>query len=363
MMVGGCAPLAASFFGLSWINTLVGFYLFYSVGRSMMQSATGHTLTYALVSKWFVRRRATAISVAALGGSMAGVVLAPVIQLIIGSYGWREAWAFFGLLTLTMALVPSALLLRRMPEDLGLHPDGDSPNNALPSRGSAVATVTSEALQGPTTQSIPVEVGPHELNLTLGEAVRTVPFWLLTFMVSVSAIAITGITFHMVPHFSDVGISDTVAASTISASEFTSMASVFVWGVLADRLGAKQMLLGALFSLGLGAFLVARADTATGAYVSSGIFGVGMGGFGLLSEVVWASFFGRKYLGSIRGAGMVLQLGGNASGSLISAFLYDLRGNYQDAFKVVVTALTASFVMLLLAKRPRPGTTEAHQLQ
>ena len=40
MMAGGFALLAGSYFGLALVNSLVGFYLVYSVGRAMMQSAT-----------------------------------------------------------------------------------------------------------------------------------------------------------------------------------------------------------------------------------------------------------------------------------------------------------------------------------
>ena len=358
MFVGGCALLAASYFGLSRISTLVVFYLIYSVGRSMMQSATGHTLSYALVSKWFVRRRATAISAATFGNSLGGVFLAPVVQLIIYSYGWRQAWVFFGSLTLAMALIPAVLLLRRIPEDLGLATDGDRVREPSPSITSPQTPAMGVAPQERVEPAGSTEAELDEVSLTLREALRTIPFWLLTLMVTLSSIATTGVNFHLVPHFSDVGISNTVAASTISMTTFTAVASVFVWGFMADRLGSKRILLGVLFTLAAGAFLVARADTTIGAYVSSGFFGLGMGGYGLLSEVVWANFFGRNYLGSIRGVSMVFQLGGNASGSLIAAFLFDLRGNYDDAFKVIITALVASFAMLLLARRPksRAGT-------
>jgi len=60
MMSGGLAILAASYFGLAQVNSLLAFYVVYAIGRAMMQSATGHTLMYALVSKWFIRRRAMA---------------------------------------------------------------------------------------------------------------------------------------------------------------------------------------------------------------------------------------------------------------------------------------------------------------
>ncbi len=355
MMVGGLALLCVAYFGLSRVSTLIAFYLVYAAGRSMMQSATGHTLMYALVSKWFVRRRATAISLATFGGFIGGILLAPVTQGIIDTSGWRQAWVFFGVLTLVLALVPALLLLRRIPEDLGLLPDGDGSVSA-PSFSSDIAAPTGAAVedagQSPVAGDIFVEADT-EVSLTRKEALRTVSFWLLTAMVSINSIATTGVTFHMVPHFSDVGISNTVAASTVSVFTVFSMASVFVWGFLADRFGAQRVLIVVMLSLAVGAFLISRADVAATAYTSAAVFGVAMAGYQLLSEVVWADFFGRRYLGSIRGVSMVFQLVGNASGSLIAAFLRDQTGNYNDAFTVIIVALLASLAILVLARKPK----------
>lgn len=342
MMSGGLAILAASYFGLAQVNSLLAFYVVYAIGRAMMQSATGHTLMYALVSKWFIRRRAMAISAATMGGYIGGVLLAPVTQAIIDYAGWREAWMFFGVLTVVMALLPAVLLLRRIPEDMGLLPDGDLRSIPTPSREAPARNIATAS----------------EASLRLGDALRTPAFWLLTLMVTVNSVATTGITFHMVPHFSDVGISDTAAATTVSLLTVGSIASVFAWGVVADRLGAKRVLLTVIMTLWIGAFFVSGATSVVGAYTSSALFGVGMAGYGLLSEVVWADFFGREHLGSIRGITMIFQLVGNASGSLIAAILVDIQGDYDGAFDVILVLFGVSFFVLLLARRPRPRARE-----
>jgi len=364
MMAGGFALLAGSYFGLALVNSLVGFYLVYSVGRAMMQSATGHTLMYALVSKWFVRRRATAISAATLGGYLGGILLAPVTQSIIDTASWRHAYVFFGVLTVVMAVVPAVLFLRRIPEDLGLLPDGDIRETSVPTPAldPAIRPASGQIRNDSPTADIAVPE-KERVNLTLHDALRTPAFWLLTMMVMVTSTAMTAITFHMVPHFTDVGISNAAAATTVSLLTVGSMASVFVWGVLADRLSAKLMLLIALVTLEVGAALVATSTSVFGAYASSAIFGVGMAGYLLLSEVVWADFFGRRHLGSIRGITMMFQLAGNASGSLIAAFMFDVSGSYDGAFKMILALYAISFAVLAIARRPRlqeqTSTTES----
>jgi MFS family permease len=337
MMTGAFALLAASYFGLAAISTLISFYVVYATGRSMMQSATGHQLMYATVSKWFVRRRAMAISTATLGGYIGGIALAPLIQWVIDAHGWRQAWVVFGVLTVLMAVVPAVLLLRRLPEDMGLLPDGDGRTRAPASTGAGQADAPPPTVTG----------------LTQRRALRTVPFWLLTVMVTANAVGNTGVTFHMVPHYSDVGVSSTAAALSISFMTAGSMASVFVWGYLSDRLGAKRMLALAVATLWGATLLVLQTDGVLMAFISAAAFGVGLAGQGLLSEVVWADFFGRRHLGSIRGSTIPFQMTGNASGSLIAAFLFDLRGSYDDAFKAILGLYALAVVLLLIARRPR----------
>jgi len=111
-------------------------------------------------------------------------------------------------------------------------------------------------------------------------------------------------------------------------------------------------------TLWIGAFFVSGATSVVGAYTSSALFGVGMAGYGLLSEVVWADFFGREHLGSIRGVTMIFQLVGNASGSLIAAILVDIQGDYDGAFDLILVLFGVSFFVLLLARRPKPRARE-----
>ncbi len=355
MIAGAGVLMGAAYIGLSQVNSLLAFYLIYAVGRSMMQSPLGRSMLNTLTSKWFVRRRATAIAFGTLGGILGGTILAPVTQLIINGYGWREAWAFLGLLALSIVLLPW-LLLRRLPEDLGLLPDGDgrrnSPSTASGSlsKGAGVEGKASRSPGIPHTGA----TAANESNLTLREAVGTVPFWVLCLLVGVNMMSTTGVTFHMVPHFTDVGIPSTVAAATVSVFTVFQAPSVFMWGFLTNRLGGKRALLGVLWMLALGTLLVARAHSSLGAYLGAAVFGAGMGGYLLVIDVVWADFFGRRHLGSIRGASMAFQLVGNASGSLIAALLFDLRGNYDFAFKVIMVVLIMSSVVLLLARKPQP---------
>ena len=55
--------------------------------------------------------------------------MAPIVQLVITHWDWRAAWVVLAGVMLCVGVVPSALIIRRQPEDLGLTIDGVSPSD------------------------------------------------------------------------------------------------------------------------------------------------------------------------------------------------------------------------------------------
>lgn len=71
-----------------------------------------------------------------------------------------------------------------------------------------------------------------------------------------------------------------------------------------------------------------------------------MGGLLPLQEVIWASFFGRRYLGSVRSTALPFTFGMSALGPVLVAYYYDLVGDYNLALLAVGFCNTASAVLL-----------------
>ena len=95
----------------------------------MLVGAGGNLLGYGVQSQfipnWFVRRRGLAIGIAFSGVGIGSIVLLPWLQHVIARDGWRSACWLLALITLVV-VVPLNLLLRRRPQEIGLHPDGDA---------------------------------------------------------------------------------------------------------------------------------------------------------------------------------------------------------------------------------------------
>jgi len=82
----------------------------------------GYTGQGLFLPNWFARRRGLAMSLAFSGVGVGSVILLPWLETLINRSGWRSACLALGVLVLAL-LLPLNLLVRRRPEDIGLHPD------------------------------------------------------------------------------------------------------------------------------------------------------------------------------------------------------------------------------------------------
>jgi OFA family oxalate/formate antiporter-like MFS transporter len=74
-----------------------------------------------------------------------------------------------------------------------------------------------------------------------------------------------------------------------------------------------------------------------------------------LQEVIWASFFGRRYLGAVRSAALPLTLLITASSPLATSYYYDVVGNYDGAILTVGVLNLISAGLIMLLKKPGPA--------
>ena len=72
-----------------------------------------------LLSRWFVKRRGTAMGIAIAGVAMGSVVYPPIVQFLIDHHPWREALRLVALVllvgTLPAALDATADIRKRRP--------------------------------------------------------------------------------------------------------------------------------------------------------------------------------------------------------------------------------------------------------
>ena len=150
-----------------------------------------------------------------------------------------------------------------------------------------------------------------------------------------------------------------------SSFAFSQVFGGFMWSTLARRFPLRFLLAMAGLSVATGAMGTWFSDTLTTGLMASGMLGVGVGGLHLLLRLPWADYYGRQYLGSIRGLTLPVQIAGQAVGPVLAGFMYDSYGNYQVPFTIFAIGASLGAVLVLMATPPRlpQQSTEESKLQ
>ena len=226
----------------SYWELLVLFSGIISLGKS---AGFGQTLM-AAVNQWFVRRRSLAMStlMTAFAGGGAFVVL--LLNLGIQQIGWRDTILWTGVFILVMT-IPASLFIRSRPEDMGLLPDGDVPDDSA--SGGSGGRRRSAASEG----------------FTFMEAIKTRTYWLIMVGAILRVSVTNGMLVHVFPIMELRGISANEASAWVAAMFFLGIPLRFVLGVTSDKFRGNVLLaVGmAIGAIGMG-----------GLWIGPGIFGM-----------------------------------------------------------------------------------------
>lgn len=323
--------LGLSTISLAWATVPVAFYLAYGLGRVIFSSPISIGAS-VVVSRWFIRTRGRANGLLSVSHSI-GMVAFPIIaSLIIAGQGWRSAWVVLGILVWVIALVPVSLLIVQRPEDVGLLPDGDSPDTGNGERSAAVV---------------------EEPEWTSKQAMRTSALWLLATGIGLLFVMQSGINVHMAAYFRDQGLSPSIAGLALSFNAgFMGVSSMF-WGWMVDKFSTRFTLACVALIMAIASFMLVTAETNAEALGYSGLFGFGVGGLLVVPPVAFANYFGRRSLGVIRGITEPFTSMGQAIGALLSGAIFDLTGSYLIAFITFAVLGVITMVIVMLAKPPK----------
>jgi OFA family oxalate/formate antiporter-like MFS transporter len=336
LMRVGTLVLASALFAHSLVQDLWQWILLNGIALAAGSAMIGQLIVNVTLAKWFVEKRGRAIGVAAMGVSFGGVLLTPITTGLVDAIGWRDAWRVLAVGTVAVVL-PITLLMRRAPEDHGLHPDGRSGAEVAAGEGAAAA----------------IEFAS---SLTRAQALRLPSFYLVGVGFGLGSLSIGMMLVHTIPFVTDAGYSRATGALMIAISSVPAMIVKPLWGYFTERADVQRLSKGCFLLTGLGLVLiVAGARLENLSLLATGYFvhGVGYGGLIPLQEVVWATFFGRRYLGAVRSAGLPFALLLNASSPLLGSVYFDRVGDYEGAFLSAAVLAVFAAVLVSLARRPR----------
>ena len=288
-----------------------------------------------MAALWFVRFRGRAVAITNLGVSLSLVAFPPLVHVMISIFDdWRKAWVIMAIGVWSLLLLPAILLVRRSPESIGLLPDGNRPGQAQDN-----PRATSDNYQEP--------------DLTLREIIRTRTFWLLFFSSSVPMVIPVGMVFHHVSVFDSKGVDPGVATGVLSVIAASSLVGTLMAGVLSETVPNRFIIVGnqAMLATAMGLTFVLAQPVVP--FIYGVMLGLSIGSQTNISFVVWANYYGRRSLGSIRGIGHFGYTGFAALGPMPFGFLFDLTDAYTVPVLVLLALPATTTVASLLAQPPQ----------
>ena len=337
-VVTGGAMITLAFISSSW-HLVALFAVMGLVGMS----GPGALVTSVPILKWFVRRRGAAVAFVGLGIPVGAMIFVPLTQYFIDAWGWRTAWIVLAILGISIIVPLSLIFLRRRPEDMDLLPDG------LPPRAKPVNELdtSEEPLEG------------LEISWTARNAMRTLPFWSLVVVFSMVALAIGTVAVHRIAAFMDRGLDPTLVSLATAFDAVCAGVATFAFGMLVRWVSVR--ILGAIgfCLLGLASVMTIYADYTSLMFVSMAVFGLGIGGMMFLQNFVWADYFGREYVGSIRGVVAPITLTVGGIGPPLAGYVRDWTGSYNSVWWGGVCLMFLAALVILATKAPKNMPDEA----
>ena len=307
-------------------------------------SGPGALVTSVPVTKWFVRQRARALAYMSLGIPVGGLLFVPLTQIFIDAFGWRMAWILLAILGTGLIVPLSLIFVRREPEDLGLLPDGGEPGESTSGTEAAADRARPRAAARQ----------EGERSWTRAEALRSGTFWRLVFVFSIVMLATNSVGVHRIASFMDRGLDAILISYATALDAAAAGLSTFAMGMLAQRVPARFIGAGGFLMLTLASALTVVADTHALMFAAMITFGLGIGVLMLMQNYLWAEYFGRGHLGSIRGAVTPITLLFGGVGPPVAGYVRDATGSYTPVWLVAIGLMLLGALAITVTPPPRP---------
>ncbi|MFQ5902514.1 MAG: MFS transporter, partial [Candidatus Binatia bacterium] len=343
LMAIGALAAGAGFLLLSQVEEFWQFMLIRWIPVTVGGAFMCYMVINVAISRWFIRKRGRAIAIATLGQGIAKVSIPLFAASLFLWLGWRQTWAVFGILTLALVVGPAIAFMRRSPEDMGLHPDGASGpyyHGVSSGKEARLSAAQRHALAA-------------DVVWSRKEVLHTQAFWLIVTTFSIANVGISGLNLHVFAYMTDMGYPTIVAATVMSVIAFTQLGSTLFWGFLSERIDIRRATMLKFLLQAIGLSLAITTTQLAPIYVGFFVYGIGLGGSQVLQEVIWANYFGRISLGTVRGLGLLITNIFAAVGPPFFGFLFDITNSYITSFVTFTIALLISAFLILFVRSPQ----------
>jgi MFS family permease len=336
-MAFGVLVTGAGFIAMSYMQTLWHFYL--AIMLLTLGMSFGTFIVFVVtVANWFVRKRARALATLMSFSAIGGLTL-PLLVASIEHFGWREMLFATGIGFWIIGF-PATLVMRKRPEDYGMLPDGDQPDDG----GSGGKSGRFGAVK--------------EHAITMRQAIKLRFFWQLAIVTSLGQLVSSTNLFHF-SALLEYGMTTALAATAAGAVAIGDLGGRAGMAVLGDRFDKRKMLTVSMIMQTVGVTGLATINAEI-LGVNLGLwplpffvvfFGLGFGSSIPLRLAILGDYFGRASYGSIVGLMSSVNAIFGAAGPALVGLVYDLKDSYRMGFTILAFMLVIS-IPLAFALEP-----------
>ncbi len=317
----GVCLMAGGLWLSSRATSLNDLLLSYGVIEGVGLGITGLGPVASVVAGWTTpAQRGRALGIAFAGTGLGSLLFVPLANLLIDSFGWRDAYSVLSLVCLLILLPLMVIGLRRPPQALS------------PQSHSSAARLNWRAL------------------------LRNPVFWALMIAAVMTMGPVRSLTVHQIAYMESIGIERVAAANVVGLAGLLTSGFFVGLGWVSDRFGrATAYSIGAAGLFGaVGMLVLMRAvDTPLALILYALLFAMGEGARSSQTTALASDVFQRQGLGLING--LVGGLGGlgAALGPWLVGRLRDESGSYDGGLLVVVAMVGLSVIAYSFVARSR----------
>ncbi|HCV00490.1 MAG: hypothetical protein CL897_04745 [Dehalococcoidia bacterium] len=319
---------------IGFVQELWQLYTVYAVLAAAFGMA-GSVSTNVIMARWFIRRRARAMSISATGVSSAGVILPPLVAWLIGSGGLDLTTPVIAVFTLVVGLPVVFLVLAWDPGQMGLSPDGPVSPSELPLSSSLREEVQTR-------------------RWTLYQAMGTLSFWALVSAFVLVLLSQTGFLIHQIAFLEERTGSRTAASLALSLGAIGSIVARLIIGGFADALNKRHLTAGLFAFQAVSVFLIVNIDAVVTNYIFAFTFGLTIGNIYMMQSLLTSEIFGYVSFGAVFGMISLATQVSSGAGPLLVGLLEEPMGGYETPFLITGGITLVAALVVLFARPIRP---------
>ncbi len=332
----GAGLLVGSMYLASRAPTLLYFQLWFGLVGGVAVAAFFAPLM-AAVTGWFTTQRGLAVSLVSAGIGVAPLTMTPLAAWLVANYDWRFSMQILALVSAVL-IIPATFFLRRPP------------------------ALEQPAVAGAPDAALPAD-DVDRSGMTVKQALLSPPFLILALTNFFCCATHSGPIFHTVSYAIVCGIAPVLAATIYSVEGITGMFGRIGFGVVADKLGAKNVLVWGLLIQAVGALGYFFSSTLWMFYAAAGLFGFVYAGIMPLYAVLARENFPLRMMGTIIGGTSMAGSLGMALGPVLGGWLFDTTGSYGGLYLTSFAMGIGAFLIAMTFRPfPKPATGAAGAL-